>query len=71
MIGKPSYKTEFDHQFATIGKGASVTLAECIIIPSNRYGVRPGYYSHSDTVKLLRSAANRPATVRFIADMME
>jgi hypothetical protein len=57
------------------------TLEECeikgdvrmppIFIPENERGVKPGYYTRPDIVRLLRLHKMYPERVQFIADMME
>jgi len=71
MIGKPTFKNEVDFHLKCMGTPDADLVTAHTFIPTNRYGVRSGYYHQRDIVKLIRSAAKRPATVRFIADMME
>ncbi len=82
MIGKPKLKDEVELELDTMGKTEVIALSlEHTFIPSNRYGIRPGYYDHAGLVELLRSAASLrypsgavkscAPTVRFIADMMD
>lgn len=40
-------------------------------IPVNDHGVKPGYYTIPDIVRLLRKHHANPKAVHFIADMME
>ena len=40
-------------------------------IPENSHGIKTGYYSDGDIVRLLRKHKREPRTVQFIADMME
>lgn len=43
-----------------------------VYIPSNRHGIRAGYYSpRRGIVALLRRHKHKPAAVQFIADMLE
>lgn len=42
-----------------------------IFIPDNDHGVKPGYYTIPDIVRLLRKHHVDPNAVHFIADMME
>lgn len=42
-----------------------------IFVPTNPHGVKPGYYTRPDIVRLLRMHKMFPERVQFIADMME
>jgi hypothetical protein len=41
------------------------------LIPENRHGVKPGFYTRPDIARLLRLHAGYPHRICFIADMME
>lgn len=75
MIGKPQYGPKPTEVQSTI---IVKWIGHWTFIPSNRYGIRPGYYGKGDLARLLRSTSDRhsdplktAAKVRFIADMME
>ncbi|SHG88333.1 hypothetical protein [Bradyrhizobium erythrophlei] len=40
-------------------------------VPTNRHGVKPGFYTRPDIVRLLRLHKMYPERIQFIADMME
>jgi len=40
-------------------------------IPSNKCGVKTGFYSIAGVVELLRKHKNEPTAIQFIADMLE
>lgn len=45
-------------------------FGERTFIPSNKYGIRQGYYADRDIVALLRKHKRSPRRVQFIADMI-
>jgi hypothetical protein len=50
---------------------AGALNASTTFVPANRFGVKPGYHTRPDIVRLLRLHRMFPERVQFIADMME
>ena len=42
-----------------------------LFVPDNDHGIKEGYYSMNEVVALLRTHAEQPDIIRFIADMLE
>jgi hypothetical protein len=52
-------------------KVAAALNASTTFVPENKHGVKPGFYTRPDIVRLLRLHRMYPDRIQFIADMME
>lgn len=52
-------------------KAGDAIKSNTTFIPVNEHGVKPGYYTRPDIVRLLRLHCEDAPAVHFIADMME
>jgi hypothetical protein len=59
------------NHFTTNRRAAKILSGEYTFIPSNSYGIKPGYFRDADLVLVLRERKAEPEVVQFILDMLE
>ena len=73
-VDYPVWGTDGDDVYELYAPGEeteALFLFTLVFIPENEHDIWVGYWTHGALVNLLRNVAGNPASVQFVADMME